>query len=207
MAVPRVASDKKGALKREAKLGFLDESGFSLKPSVRRTWAPRGQTPTLTYRFNWKRLNAIGTLICEPDGSEPDLLLHLQPKGVKDDAIVAYLEDQHRQVRGAIVLLWDHLRAHCGKKVADYLAHNRDWLHVEWFPSYAPELNPMEYFWSATKGKPLANLTPDRLDQLQCAIERAHRRTRRQPHLLHDFLVASKLYGPELLVNTEGKDQ
>ena len=36
---------KKGAIKRGAKLAFLDESGFSLKPSIRRTWAPRGRTP------------------------------------------------------------------------------------------------------------------------------------------------------------------
>jgi len=153
------------------------------------------------HRFNWKRLNAIGTLVCEPDGSHPDLLLHLQPKSIKDDAVVNYLQALHRQVPGRVVLLWDHLRAHCSKKVADYLAQTRDWLAVEWFPSYAPELNPMEYFWSATKGKPLANLTPDRLDQLQRAIERAHRRTRKQPHLLHEFLIASTLYGQELLVN------
>src|SRR4051794_14196109 len=104
MAFPRVASNKKGAIKRGAKFAFLDESGFSLKPSVRRTWAPRGQTPILMHRFNWKRLNAIGTLVCNPDGSEPDLLLHLQPKGIKDDAVIVYLEGLHRQVPGPIVL-------------------------------------------------------------------------------------------------------
>jgi transposase len=159
------------------------------------------------HRFNWKRLNAIGTLVCDPDGTAPDLLLHLQPKSIQEDAVIAYVEALHAQVPGPVTIVLDHLRAHCGKKFADYQAQNRDWLRVEWFPSYAPELNPMEYFWSATKGKPLANLAPDRLDQLQRAIDRAHRRTRKQPHLLHEFMIASTLYGPELLVNIEGKGQ
>jgi len=202
-----LAPHKKGAQKRGAKLALLDEGGFSLKPSVRRTWAPRGQTPILKHHFNCKRLHAIGTLVCEPDGSEPDLLLHLQPRSIKEDAVIAYLEALHRQVPGLIVLLWDHLQAHKSQKVADYLARNRDWLQVEWFPFYASDLNPMEYFWSAIKGKPLANLAPDRLDQLQRAIERAHRRTRGQPHLLHEFLIASKLYEPDLIVKTEGESQ
>ena len=202
-----MAADKKGAVKRAAKFAFLDESGFSLKPSVRRTWAPCGQTPVLKHHFNWKRLHAIGTVICNPDGTEPDILLHLQPKSIKEDAVIAYLEALHQSVPGPIVLLWDHLQAHCSHKVAEFLSQNRDWLHVEWFPSYAPELNPMEYFWSAAKGKPLANLAPDHLEQLQKAIERAHRRTRKQPHMLQEFLIASKLYEPEMLVNTAGESQ
>src|SRR5205814_7042547 len=36
-----MASDKKGAIEQAATLAFHDESGFSLKPSVRRTWSPR----------------------------------------------------------------------------------------------------------------------------------------------------------------------
>ena|SRR5438552_9720898 len=202
-----MAPDKKGAQKRGAKLAFLDQSGFSLKPCVRRTWAPRGQTPVVKSHFNWKRLHAIGTLVCNPDGTEPDLLLHLQPNSIKDEAVIAYLEALHQSVPGPIVLLWDHLPAHRSQKMEAYLHQNRDWLQVEWFPCYAPELNPMEYFWSATKGKPLANLAPGRIEQLQRTIERAHRRTRAQPHLLQQFLVASGLYQPDMFVNSSGEDQ
>ena len=186
---------------------FLDESGFSLKPSVHRTWAPRGQTPKLEHRFNWKRLNAIGSLVCDPEGTHPDLILHLQDKSIKEDAVIAYLEALHRQVPGPLDLLWDHLPAHRSQKVQDYLAANTDWLVVHWFPGYAPELNPIEYFWSALKGKPLANLAPDRVEQLQKVIERAHRRARKQTQLLQEFLIASKLYTKELLVKTSGESQ
>jgi putative transposase len=161
----------------------------------------------LEHRFNWKRLNAIGSLGCEPDGSLPDIVLHLQPQTIKEDAVIAYLDALHRQVPGPIVLLWDSLPAHRSAKVADYLKANTDWLEVVWFPGYAPELNPMEYFWSALKGKPLANLAPDRVDQLQKAITRAHRRVRKQTQMLQDFLVASSLYKKEMFVNTSGESQ
>ena len=152
-------------------------------------------------------MNAIGSLVCEPDGSQPDIVLHLQPKTIKEDAVIAYLASLHRQVPGPIVLLLDGLPAHRSAKVQDYMQANTDWLEVVWFPGYAPELNPIEYFWSALKGKPLAYLTPDRVDQLHKAITRAHRRARKQTQMLQDFLVASSLYKKEMFVNTSGESQ
>lgn len=35
---------------------FVDESGLSERPTLARTWAPRGHTPVIQYRFNWKQL-------------------------------------------------------------------------------------------------------------------------------------------------------
>ena len=178
-----------------------------LKPSIRRTWAPRGQTPIVQHRFNWKRLNALGTLLCEPDGSAPDLLLHLQPETIKEEAVIAYLKALHRQVPGQVVLLWDRLPAHRSRRVQEYVNANTDWLTVEWLPAYAPELNPMEYFWSATKGKPLANLGADRIEELERVIHRTHRKTRKQPHKLQELLVASSLYTEDMFVTTLGETQ
>jgi hypothetical protein len=38
-----------------------DESGASLLPVTRRTWAPRGHTPVLCHRFKWQRVSmAVG---------------------------------------------------------------------------------------------------------------------------------------------------
>jgi len=47
----------KKAHRTRALLIFLDESGFSECPSVRRTWGPRRKTPVLTVPFNWERLS------------------------------------------------------------------------------------------------------------------------------------------------------
>ena len=189
-----MASDKKGAQERAAKIAFLDESGFSLKPSVRRTWAPRGQTPYIKTHFNWKRLNVIGSLICQPDGKEADLLLHLQPESIKEDAVLGYLEALHKQVPGPIVLLLDHLPAHRSVKVTAYLRANLDWLDVEWFPSYAPELNPIEYVWSNAKGEPTANSSPDTLADIEHSILGLRKHLVGDQEVMYGFLEASKLF-------------
>lgn len=188
---PRI---KKGAQKQSATLAFLDESGFSLQPSVRRTWAPRGQTPVIRTHFNWKRLNVIGSLLCQPDGSQADLLLHFQPNSVKDEAIIAYLRLLHQQVGGRIVLLWDRLPAHRSAAVAEYLAANADWLHVEWLPAYAPELNPIEYVWSDAKGEPTANNSPDTLSDIEHSLMDLRKQLVSNQDLMYGFLEASTLF-------------
>ena len=58
-----MAGAKKNAARCGATIVFVDESGFSERPAVRRTWAPRGQTPVLTHRFrSWNNLSVIGAL-------------------------------------------------------------------------------------------------------------------------------------------------
>ena len=189
-----MASNKKGAQKRASKIAFLDESGFSLKSSIRRTWAPRGETPHLQTHFNWKRLNVIGSLVCEPDGSEADLLWEMQPTSIKEAAVLGYLQALHQHVPGSVVLLWDGLPAHRSAKVKEYLANNTDWLTVERFPAYAPELNPMEYVWSHAKGAPTANSSPDTLDEIAHSLSKMRKQLVSDQEVLYGFLEASKLF-------------
>src|SRR5664279_2947499 len=61
---------KKNARRRGAWIVFEDESGISLTPPVRRTWAPIGETPVIRTPFNWKRMSMAAALIYAPDGSE-----------------------------------------------------------------------------------------------------------------------------------------
>jgi len=58
-----LAADQANAQRRRACLVFFDESALSLTPNVRRTWAPRGQPPTLTHPFNWKKAS-MAAAIC-----------------------------------------------------------------------------------------------------------------------------------------------
>ncbi|WP_227646046.1 transposase, partial [Klebsiella pneumoniae] len=46
---------------------FIDESGLSLVWSLKRTWAPRGQTPEVRTSLNHhQRVNIIGALLITP---------------------------------------------------------------------------------------------------------------------------------------------
>jgi len=91
-----LASVEKRARRQNALIVFEDESGVSLLPSVRATWAPRGQTPVLRHPFNWKRLSLAGALAYEPDGSDAHLFFELRPGAYNDEALIAFLSELTR---------------------------------------------------------------------------------------------------------------
>lgn len=189
-----MGADKKGAQESNATIVFLDESGLTHRPSVRRTWSPKGVTPIIHHHFNWERLNTIGVIACKPDGSDPELLLHMQRTSVNKESIVTFIDVLHKEIAGPVVLLWDGLPAHCSLVVKDHVEAQKDWLTVERLPAYAPELNPVEYVWSAVKGKDVANLCSDNLGEIEVKLQQARERMNDSSSILHGFLRASTLF-------------
>lgn len=180
MAEAEVAEDKKGARQSGASIVFLDESGFSERPSVRRTWAPKGSTPVLKLPFNWKRLSAIGALVSSPDGGKVRAFLSLKEGAVTSEVVIEFLANLRRHVRGKVVLVWDRLGAHKSKRTRAYIEARREWLKVEYLPAYAPELNPVEAMWAYLGATSLTNYSADGLDDLAGAVRRGVRRLRRR---------------------------
>jgi len=193
MAEGEVARDKKGAQKSGATIVFLDESGFSERPSIRRTWAPRGSTPVLRLPFNWKRLSAIGALAASPAGRQVQAFISLRPGSVTSEEVMGFLANLRRHVRGKVVLLWDRLGAHKSKRTRAYVAARSRWLKAEYLPAYAPELNPVEAMWAYLGATTLANYSADGLDDLANAVQRGARRLRRHDHA-RQFLHHSGLF-------------
>ena len=74
-----------------------------------------------------------------------------------------------------------------------YLASQRRWLVVERLPAYAPELNPVEKLWANLKGRELANLCAETLDEPIRAARRGVERVRNDEDLLFGFLKATGL--------------
>jgi transposase len=175
----------------------LDESGFSQRPSVVRTWAPRGRTPTHRSAFNWKRLSVIGALAVAPDLGRVRVFLSLRAGSVDHVAVVAFLRSLRRHLRVPALLVWDRLSAHIAGPTRKHLAGQHHWLDVEWLPGYAPELNPVEYLWNHLDRTDLANFCADDLGQLAVQVQRGARRVRRTRELSFAFLKHSGLY-PEL---------
>ena len=58
---------------------FLDESGFMLTPTVRRTFAPRGQTPLIKSWDRHDRISAISAVTVSPKRRRLGLYFHLMP--------------------------------------------------------------------------------------------------------------------------------
>jgi DDE superfamily endonuclease len=174
-----LATVEKTARRQNALILFEDESGVSLLPSVRATWAPRGQTPLLRHHFAWKRLSIAGVLAYEPDGSDAHLVFQLRPGAYNDETLIEFLgevrEHEHEQHR-RIILIWDGLPSHRSRRMLDWLATQRAWLRAERLPGYAPDLNPIELAWGNVKSQELANLCADTIEAVSdAAAEGLHR--------------------------------
>jgi transposase len=168
---------------------FWDESGASLLPVTRRTWAPRGHTPVIRHRFKWKWVSMAAGLCYGSRGGGAQLAFHHQVGAYDTDMLIGALEGLRRFLGGQkATLVWDGLPAHRSKLMRAWLRRQRSWLVVEPLPGYAPELNPVEPLWSNLKGVELANLAGDSLDDVVAAAERGIHRIRRAHHLPFSFL-------------------
>jgi transposase len=172
---------------------FEDESGVSLLPSVRATWAPRGKTPVLRHRFNWKRLSLAGVLAYEPDGSDAHLVFELRPGAYNDEMLIEFLSDLNDIEQRRVLLIWDGLPAHRSKRMSDWVATQCDWLSVERLPGYAPDLNPLEQAWGNLKSRELANLCSDTIDAVADVAEHGLDRIGTDADLCFAFLRHSGL--------------
>ena len=166
MGKEALASVEKRARRQNALIVFEDESGVSLLPSVRATWAPRGQTPVLRHPFKWKRLSLAGALACEPDGSAAHLFFELRPGAYNDETLIAFLSELNEVEQRNVVLIWDGLPSYRSRRMSDWIASQRHWLSVERLPGYAPDLNPIENVWGNLKSLELANLCSNTIDQV-----------------------------------------
>lgn len=147
-----------------AHLVFIDESGFLLIPSVRKTWSPVGQTPILVHRYCHERISAISGIAVSPKRFHCTLYCQLYEDNIQGEEVAAFLRHLLHQVQGHLIVLLDNGKIHRGDPVQELLARTSR-LHLAPFPPYAPELNPDEGVWNHLKST-LANGRPDTQAQL-----------------------------------------
>lgn len=190
MAAATLAPSKKNARRRRAWIVFEDESGVSQQPVVRRTWAPRGQTPCLRHTgANWKRLSIAAALAFRWDGRRSRLYFQTRPGTYTDGTLITFLRTVKRHFRGQrVVLIWDGLGAHKSGRMMRHLHAQRRWLQVERLPAYAPELNPVELLWGNLKARELANRCPTDVLTLRRPVRVGCTRIRQHPALARAFL-------------------
>src|SRR4029453_16440099 len=85
---PRIVRE---AWARSAYIAFLDESGFHLTPTVRRTLAPRGKTPVLAPWDRRDKWSAISCITLSPVAGRPGLYFDLLDHNVHGGEVVVFL--------------------------------------------------------------------------------------------------------------------
>jgi transposase len=156
---PRI---KKKARRQGAHLALIDESGLMMAPLLRRTWAPRGETPSLLQSgAHRKKVSVAATLWLSPLRDHLGLYFHTLADGYFDNwYMTAFLEAMLRDLPGRFVVVWDGGTMHKGEPIRELEAHFADRLSLERLPPFAPVLNPVEALWSWLKYSRLNNFAP-----------------------------------------------
>ena len=139
-----------------------------LQPVVRRTWAPRGQTPI---HYSWDRhdrISVIGALTLAPRKRRIGVYFTYQYENVVAENVMFFLKYLHQQLQRTLILVCDRWSAH--RAAVKRLQRKHAWLKAEWLPPYAPDLNPVEAMWSYTKYADLANYIPDDIAELEDTV-------------------------------------
>jgi transposase len=189
---PRIAQE---AEQRGAHLVFLDESGFQLTPSVRRTWAPRGQTPILDAWDRRDRISAISSITVSPATRRLNLYFDLlaDNANVHGEDIVAYLRKLKAHLGAPLTVIWDNGPVHeRSAQVRAFLADHPE-IRTERLPAYAPDMNPDELVWAWTKYGRLGNLAALNTDALRDYLITEFAYARRHPEILASCIEKTNL--------------
>jgi transposase len=171
--------------KRKAHLVFIDEAGFMLAPNIRRTFAPRGQTPIIRVSDPHARISVIEALCLSPNGRRHRFVWRLleDNRNYTGDRIVEFLEAPGRCVSRKSYIIWDSIPIHRCGSVRAFFARYKDLSEIR-FPAYTPDLNPVDRIWFYAKYHRLANYTPLVLADLRKRLRFEFRRIEGRERLL-----------------------
>jgi len=169
---------------------LIDETGLMLQPLVRRTWAPRGQTPVMYCWDRHDRLSVLAGLTVAPGRNRLGLYFTVYGHNITGEELETFLRNVQRNLRRPLVVVLDRWSVH--RKAARLLETDRRF-QFEWLPGYAPDLNPVEHVWNHAKYGDLANYIPQNVIELECAVDCVLEETRQAPEMLRSFFHAAEL--------------
>jgi transposase len=181
-------------------LVFIDESGALLCPLVRRTMAPKGETPVLNHRAKHRdKVSLIAALTISPQGRHLGFYFSTLPDDHFDSTAVAWFVRQLLQhLRGPVIVVWDRGSMHKGPAIRAVQA-DFPRLEIELLPAYAPELNPVEQIWTYAKWHKLSNFAPRDTAELEERLFEELDACRHDQNRLESFWRGSELPMPRVM--------
>jgi hypothetical protein len=141
------------ASQRQARLALLDEAGFLRTPVVRRTRAPRGQTPILDCSDKHDRISVLSALTLRPRAPRVGLHFLLLGKDANfhGEEVVLFLPQRQEEVGGPGTIVWERNQIPSKAKVVKAWRAQHPEVVGEDCPTPAPDPNPDADGWSWTK--------------------------------------------------------
>ena len=148
----------------------------------------------MPYSYKHDRISALAVLTVSPLRRHVGLYARFQQDNFKAVHVAAFLRHLLYHLRGEVILLWDQGQIHKGPAIRQVL-EDYPRLQTQWFPKYAPELNPAEQVWNEFKGHTANSLPLDKRD-IRNSLHANKRRVRRSQDKLRSLILASKLPSP-----------
>jgi putative transposase len=196
-----VAAHQKKARRQGAHIALIDESGLLMAPLVRRTWAPRGQTPDLDQCGSRQKVSVAAALWLSPRRERLGLYFQTLPDGYFDNwYVAAFLEAMLQELEGRFVVVWDGGTMHRGDPIRQLTSHFAARLSLEDLPPWAPTLNPVDTLWGWLKYDQLCNFAPQDALQLDERVIAELTAIREDQTFLRNLYHGSELPIPRTLL-------
>jgi transposase len=171
----------------------VDESGFSLAPIRGTTWAEIGKPPVLRETYSRRNQSGLGFITATPGGRKMNFHFTIMDGSCVTEDFVFRLIQLHHHVNGQkVMIVWDRLSAHIAAQ--NFLEREYPGCFLfEYFPSYSPELNPVEQCWHWMKNVFLVNLLAKEKPELHTKTLEAASYLNADPKLLPSFFHHAKL--------------
>jgi transposase len=143
-----------------------DEASLYLQATCQMVWAPQGQTPCVRVDPSRTKTNFYGSLNLQT-GEEVVLRANEMNSATTAEYLMQILETYPAV---PILLLWDRAPWHRGQAI-DQVVRANPRLEMLWYPVAAPELNPQEQVWKATRRAVSHNHSQPRLEPLADQFE------------------------------------
>jgi hypothetical protein len=117
---------------------------------VVRPWTPAGQTPSHRHRQGRRdKISVISGISLSPRRHRLSLDYLLFFDNIGQEEVCGLVGELPRHLRGPLIRLRDNSSTHKANPIA-HLQRQHPRLHIQYFPSYAPQLNPDEGVWGAS---------------------------------------------------------
>src|SRR3954453_878959 len=186
---PKIAAEAKEA---GGRVFFVDEAGVRSDYHAGTTWAPVGQTPTVTgtgARFGLSMISAIS--------AQGALRFSLLAGTLTTPVFITFLQrllhDAAQHGGGPVFVIVDNHPVHRVKAVDRFLDSTDGALRRYRLPASSPQLNPDEWVWNNVKHDGVAAAVVNGPEQMRSVVIGRLRRLRRLPHIVRGFFADPEL--------------
>ena len=132
--------------KGEISLRYLDETGFSLVPSVPYGWQEKGSRITLKSQKS-QRLNVLGLL-----NTRNELVSEVYLGTTRSERVIQFLDQFSQTLEITTVVVLDQASIHTSDAMIGKLEEwRKNKLELFWLPTYSPQFNLIEILWRFMK--------------------------------------------------------